>query len=387
MPTHPITENPLSGSSVAGTGVGGTSGTGVGVWGQSFQPLNPGQIPPPGFLESVNDGVLGEGKNGVHGKSSLGNGVLGENSSNGAGVAGSSVSGAGVTGSSQSGPGVRGQSQNADGVNALSSSPNHTGVFGANNSGGRGVAGLSNSNSGVDGHSTSGPGVSGSSVSGEGIVGSGGTNGIRGETKSDANVGVWARNFGAGAGLAAETANGIGLVANFGLGVVMAPKASGLAAQFNGNVEVNGTVNCSGDINLMNADCAEDFELALYESADPGTVMVLGSGGMLHTSRTPYDRRVAGIISGAGDYKPAILLGKQEASANRVPIALIGKAFCKVDANHGSIEVGDLLTTSTTPGHAMRANDPNQSFGSIIGKALRPLKSGCALVPILVALQ
>jgi hypothetical protein len=257
--------------------------------------------------------VLGEGKNGVHGKSGLGNGVLGENSSNGAGVAGSSVSGAGVTGSSQSGPGVRGESRNADGVNALSSSPSHTGVFGANNSGGKGVAGLSNSNSGVDGHSTSGPGVSGSSVSGEGVFGSGGTNGVRGETKSDANVGVWARNLGAGAGLVAETATGIGLVANFGIGLV-APKASGLAAQFNGHVQFNGNLNCALDIVLTNPaaqDCADDFDVVLDDFVDPGTVMVLGECEMLCTSTKAYDRRVAGIVSGAGDFQPAIVLGKQ----------------------------------------------------------------------------
>jgi hypothetical protein len=45
MPTHPITENPLSGSSVAGTAVGGTSGTGIGVWVQSLPPLSiPGEF-------------------------------------------------------------------------------------------------------------------------------------------------------------------------------------------------------------------------------------------------------------------------------------------------------------------------------------------------------
>jgi rRNA processing protein Krr1/Pno1 len=61
--------------------------------------------------------------------------------------------------------------------------------------------------------------------------------------------------------------------------------------------------------------------------------------------------------------------------------------YCKVDARHGSIEVGDLLTTSDTPGHAMKATDSLKAFGSVIGKALRPLKEGQALIPILIALQ
>jgi hypothetical protein len=66
---------------------------------------------------------------------------------------------------------------------------------------------------------------------------------------------------------------------------------------------------------------------------------------------------------------------------------LIGKVLCKVDTQYGSIAVGDLLTSSPTLGHAMKAVDPLQAFGAIIGKALRLLKSGQDLVPILVALQ
>jgi len=51
------------------------------------------------------------------------------------------------------------------------------------------------------------------------------------------------------------------------------------------------------------------------------------------------------------------------------------------------IEVGDLLTTSPTPGYAMKATDPLKAFGAIIGKALCPLKEGQGLIPILIALQ
>jgi len=35
----------------------------------------------------------------------------------------------------------------------------------------------------------------------------------------------------------------------------------------------------------------------------------------------------------------------------------------------------------------MRVGDPQRAFGAVIGKALRPLAEGTALVPILVALQ
>ena len=65
----------------------------------------------------------------------------------------------------------------------------------------------------------------------------------------------------------------------------------------------------------------------------------------------------------------------------------MGKVFCKVDAQFGAIEVGDLLTTSPTPGHAMKTSDPFKAFGAVIGKALRPFTAGRGLIPILIALQ
>jgi hypothetical protein len=65
----------------------------------------------------------------------------------------------------------------------------------------------------------------------------------------------------------------------------------------------------------------------------------------------------------------------------------VGKVFCKVDAQYGAIAVGDLLTTSPTLGHAMKATKPHKAFGAVIGKALRPLQDGCGLIPILIALQ
>ena len=72
---------------------------------------------------------------------------------------------------------------------------------------------------------------------------------------------------------------------------------------------------------------------------------------------------------------------------NRKPIALLGKVYCKADAGYAPIEVGDLLTTSATPGHAMKATDAVKAFGAVIGKALRPLKEGQGLIPIMIALQ
>lgn len=149
----------------------------------------------------------------------------------------------------------------------------------------------------------------------------------------------------------------------------------------------SGDIEAGGDIRVTNADCAEDFDVCDAEPIEGGTVMVLGEEGKLQPSRSAYDKRVAGVISGAGDYKPGIVLDRQHSSKGRMPIALLGKVFCKVDAQYGAIEIGDLLTTAPTPGHAMKASDPLKGFGTVIGKALRPLADGQGLIPILVALQ
>lgn len=145
-----------------------------------------------------------------------------------------------------------------------------------------------------------------------------------------------------------------------------------------------------GDIILQNADCAEDFDLSdVGEEADAGTVMVFDESGLLKVSSRAYDRTVAGILSGAGDLRPGIVLGRksQEKLAGRATLALVGRAYCKVDATHGEIEPGDLLTTSPTPGHAMKASDPSRAFGAVIGKALHKHREGIGLIPVLVSLQ
>lgn len=60
-------------------------------------------------------------------------------------------------------------------------------------------------------------------------------------------------------------------------------------------------------------------------------------------------------------------------------------AHCKVDATEAPIEVGDLLTTSKNPGYAKKATQPK--IGSIIGKALAPLKEGTGEISVFVNIQ
>jgi hypothetical protein len=145
-------------------------------------------------------------------------------------------------------------------------------------------------------------------------------------------------------------------------------------------------VTADGDIRLLGADTAEFFEADDPAAIEPGAVLVIGEGGTLHACDAEYDKRVAGVVSGAGDTKPALILDHGRAEVG-VPLALNGKAHARVDADAAPIDVGDLLTTSSTSGHAMKAADPARGLGSIIGKALAPLSEGHGLIPILVSLH
>jgi hypothetical protein len=143
----------------------------------------------------------------------------------------------------------------------------------------------------------------------------------------------------------------------------------------------------TGDIILQNADVAEDFDVRDAEAIEPGTVVVIGDDSRLRTSSQSYDKRVAGVVTGAGSPRPGIILGRHASSRSRLPVALVGRVPCRVDATTAPILIGDLLTTSATPGHAMKADDPTRAHGAVIGKALQCQKEGTGTIPILVALQ
>jgi hypothetical protein len=125
-------------------------------------------------------------------------------------------------------------------------------------------------------------------------------------------------------------------------------------------------------------DIAEHIDAA--SDVEPGDVVVIDPDHdeRVVKSTKPYDTSVAGIIS----TDPALLIGKSD---TETPLALAGRVPCKVSAENGPIHRGDLLTTSSTPGHAMKATEPQ--LGTIVGKALGELESGTGVIPVLVTLQ
>jgi hypothetical protein len=213
----------------------------------------------------------------------------------------------------------------------------------------------------VEGHSNKGDAVFGSGRTGGHFVGS--FEGVHAVSHDPHAAGVAGYNDNSGPGLFGKSTGG------------------GPAGYFDGDVIVTGVIR------MNRADYAEEFSVADHEEVEPGMVMVLDEIGGVRICREAYDRRVAGVVSGAGHYKPAVILDHIGARPDRLPLALMGKVYCMVDASESPVGVGDLLTTSPVPGHAMRATDPVRAFGSVIGKALQALAGGRGLVPILVRLQ
>src|SRR5262249_31736577 len=129
-------------------------------------------------------------------------------------------------------------------------------------------------------------------------------------------------------------------------------------------------------------DAGSKIEAGMVVSIDPE------HEGRLALAQAPYDHRVAGVISGAGGVKPGMLMGQDGTVASgKQPIALTGRVYCRATAANGPIAPGDLLTTSSLPGHCMRVDDPSRAQGAILGKAMGSLAKGEGLILVLVGLQ
>lgn len=137
------------------------------------------------------------------------------------------------------------------------------------------------------------------------------------------------------------------------------------------------------------SDVAEPFEISGTDAIPPGALVVIDEDnpGRLKLASSPYDARVAGVVSGAGGIKPGITLSQKGVNAGGQNVAISGRVYCLADAGFGAIKPGDLLTTSPTAGHAMIASDRSRAYGAVIGKAMSALDSGTGVVLLLVSLQ
>jgi hypothetical protein len=141
-------------------------------------------------------------------------------------------------------------------------------------------------------------------------------------------------------------------------------------------------------LQINGADLAEKFPVT--DKVEPGMVVEIDpdAAGKLRMARGAYNRRVAGVVSGAGNLPAGAILGNLPGHEDAPPVALSGRVWVNCDATGGAVEPGDLLTTADLPGHAMKAVDYPRAQGAIIGKAMSRLPAGeRGLVLVLVNLQ
>jgi len=230
--------------------------------------------------------------------------------------------------------------------------------------------------SGVLGYSTVGPGVSGLA-------------------SSFSNPAVLASNTGGGWGIVAY-ADSEGATNHYypTLYLAQANAAGDFVVGVNSyygtrywRVDRSGKGFFNGGTQASGADFAEQMQTQGEAAAfEPGDVLVIGAQGdaLAALSRQPFDTAVLGVYS----TEPGVLAGAPDTdeTLGGIPVAMLGVVPCKVSAENGPIQRGDLLVTSSTPGAAMRAGE-NPPQGTVLGKALQPLASGADVILILVTLQ
>ncbi len=344
--------------------------------------------------------VLGNsaGGNGLSGTSADGSAVIGSNTgaNPGRGYGGyfTSANGVGLYGQSSAqryytnmwAPGVYGRSTNGVGVYGVSDSTDYwiPAIYGVSNNG-IGVSGLSPANNGVGvsgwAGAPSGPnmGVSG---------GSGSTNGSGGHfvnvsTSSQVSqTGIWAGTYW-GNIIEGHEVNSSGNSVNLRFRVT-----------WDGNVYADGSYNCGLSSSCFNtgtgADVAERIDVS--GRIGPGDVVEIdpGADGQYRLSSQPYSTLVAGVAS----TNPAMTMNNNDLTGadssartdDRPLLALVGQVPVKVTDENGPIQPGDLLVTSSTPGHAMKAG-PNPPTGTVIGKAVQKMDGGSGVIKMLVMLR
>jgi subtilisin family serine protease len=141
-----------------------------------------------------------------------------------------------------------------------------------------------------------------------------------------------------------------------------------------------GNACADGSWNAGGADVAE--YIAVSEPVEPGDVVELDPHNPKYyrKARAAYSPLVAGVIS----TQPGVVLGARTQSEGRALLALLGRVPVKATTENGPINLGDLLTSASKPGYAMRCESAVQCEGAIIGKALEALNEGEDVILMLV---
>jgi len=139
-------------------------------------------------------------------------------------------------------------------------------------------------------------------------------------------------------------------------------------------LNVTGDFYLGGDMYGSGADIAEKFDAS--EKMEAGDVVIINNM-VISKSNKPYDMRAIGVVS----TDPMQIMAIER---NGYPIAMAGTTPVKVTDEGGKIQSGDLLTTASKDGYAMRCESREKCSGAIIGKSLQDFKGGRGTIRMLV---
>jgi hypothetical protein len=154
-----------------------------------------------------------------------------------------------------------------------------------------------------------------------------------------------------------------------------------------------GEVYADGTFHPGGADFAEAFAVeGDARDYEPGDVLVISerSDATVERCVEAASTRVAGVVA----TRPGVLMsprGTAEDMKDAVPLGVVGVIPTRVSAEGGAIHRGDLLVTSGTPGHAMKASPvllggvAVYPTGAVLGKALEEFAGpGTGVIKVLV---
>ncbi len=162
---------------------------------------------------------------------------------------------------------------------------------------------------------------------------------------------------------------------------------------FNGSCLSSGSFSGSAG-SACNMDIAEIYHAS--EPVGPGDVLVVDQAHDVTVKKAagPYDTELVGVVSST----PGLVLGlnngevqlggesstyAQTAPSDLPAVTLTGRVPVHVTNENGAIAPGDYLTSSSTPGYAMKATQA----GMVIGKALATFDGTSGTVLVLVGTQ
>ncbi len=289
-----------------------------------------------------------------------GNGLRGHATGTGLGVYGESADGSGVVGRSTTGNGLEGYS--TDGKGIFANSTNNDGIY-------------------VDGAGNYGIHVASSGSHGV-YVASSGWDGVA--VWSATVAGMWVHSAG-NDGILVDTAgwDGVHVVGPVGGSYY----GSGKKGAEDFLVLNTGEVRSKVGFSTPSGGFAQILPIAgIATDYEAGDVVVMGDKGDMKVTLATVQNSptVIGVYADSPGFLGGQAVTPTEASAG-IAVTMMGVVPVKVSDENGPIQTGDLLVTSSTPGHAMRADNPLP--GTILGKALEPLDKGTGVILVLLMLQ